>query len=442
MMGDPGERSTHSRFEPGSKVRVKYGVTDPDFPDIPLGGWAGTVKEVEQWDDQVTYDIEWDQRTLDAMHPVYRKRCERDGLDPKSMGLDQDDIEPDDGTAVPIEQPTNIVTPPLSEKDQDDRVRMALGLTHDDPLPDVSEETLLAYYRYLESKLRFPFTAIHGEEEIGPFSRKRATLKVTGLPNPESEGLDFDDGLFCTCRVSDQEIDVPLGDIEVKKKDPNFKLVSDYAYWFHNWPCEIESRTDREEFEQVSGADRPPATPWSLLKTFVFFGVAGGLLGATIGAAHKTIPSARLAEMIGGIPAAMLGALFLGRYGFFFGVANRLSYSTFLGVVLGLVCGGTLGGLAGLMIMAVPWSVLGFIIGLIVGPLLVTRRRRWLGWILGAVLGVCGSIIFVACQHNHGQAMRGLISGSVIGSISGVGLLIGLIGSLALFPGGPKEHER
>src|ERR1019366_10014001 len=99
-MGDPGERSTHFRFEPGSKVRVKPGVRDPDFPDIPLGGWAGTVKEVDRWDDQVTYDIEWDRRTLDAMHPVYRKRCERDGLDPKSMGLDQDDIEPADGTPV------------------------------------------------------------------------------------------------------------------------------------------------------------------------------------------------------------------------------------------------------------------------------------------------------------------------------------------------------
>jgi calcium binding protein len=397
---------------------------------------------VEQVDDQITYEIEWDRRTLDGMHPVYRKRCERDGLDPKSMGLDQDDIEPDDGTPVPIEQPTNIVTPPLSEKDQDDRVRMALGLTHDDPLPDVCEVTLLAYYRYLDAKLRFPFTAIHGEEEIGPFSRKRATLKVTGLPNPESEGLDVDYGLFCTCRVRDEEIDVPLGDIEVKKKDPNFKLVSDYAYWFHNWPCQLESRTELGEFEQVLGSDRPPANPSSLLKTVGFFGIAGGLLGATMGAALGTIPGARLAGLIGGIPAAMLGALFLGRYGFFFGVANRLSYSVFLGTVLGLICGGLLGGLAGLMVLAVPWSLAGFIVGLIVGPHLVAKLRRWLGWILGAVLGVCGGIIIVACQLDQGRAMRGLISGSVIGSISGVGLLIGLIGSLSLFPGGPKEHER
>jgi hypothetical protein len=42
------------RFEPGAKVRVKRGVTDPDFPDILLGGWAGNVKKIEQAESQAT----------------------------------------------------------------------------------------------------------------------------------------------------------------------------------------------------------------------------------------------------------------------------------------------------------------------------------------------------------------------------------------------------
>jgi len=42
-------------------------------------------------------------------------------------------------------------------------------------------------------------------------------------------------------------------------------------------------------------------------------GVAGGLLGATIGAALRTIERAGLAAMIGGIPLAMIGAWLLGR---------------------------------------------------------------------------------------------------------------------------------
>src|SRR5512135_797995 len=70
---------------------------------------------VERVDDQITYEIEWDRRTLDGMHPVYRKRCERDGLTPETMWLGEEDIEPDEGTPVPIEQPTEIRTPPLSQ---------------------------------------------------------------------------------------------------------------------------------------------------------------------------------------------------------------------------------------------------------------------------------------------------------------------------------------
>jgi len=156
-------RSKHEpktiRFKAGDKVRVKYGVIDPDFPDIPLGGWTGAITEIEAAAGQVTYEIRWDKKTLEGIHPVYRNRCERDGLEVETMWLGDEDLEPEDGSRVPIEQPTKIVTKPLSEKDQDDRVRMALALTHDDPLPQVGRKTLLVYYRYLAVNLKFPFRA-------------------------------------------------------------------------------------------------------------------------------------------------------------------------------------------------------------------------------------------------------------------------------------------
>jgi calcium binding protein len=223
------------RFQPGDRVRVKYGVADPDFPDIPLGGWAGTIEMTEQVDDQITYEIEWDRRTLDGMHPVYKNRCERDGLDLETMWLGEEDLEADDGTPVPIEQPTAIKTPALAEKDENDRVRAVFGLTHDDLLPEVSEETLLTYYRYLVAKLKFPFAAVYGEEETGPFSRKKRTITVTGLLDPEGYDLDEEFGLIGTGRDRDEAIEFPLDKIEVKKKDPNAKLLSDYSFWFHNW---------------------------------------------------------------------------------------------------------------------------------------------------------------------------------------------------------------
>ena len=72
-------------------------------------------------------------------HPPDLSRSDVSGTDwnSSSWGWARRTLEPDDGTPVPIEQPTAIMTPPLSEKDQDDRVRMAFGLTHDDPLPEV-----------------------------------------------------------------------------------------------------------------------------------------------------------------------------------------------------------------------------------------------------------------------------------------------------------------
>ena len=214
------------RFEPGMKVRVKHGVRDPDFPDIPLGGWAGTVKEVEQAKGQTTYLIAWDRATLRGMHPVYRKRCERDGLELESMWLGEEDLEADDGSRVPIEPPTAIVTKPLSEKDQDDRVRMALGLTHDDPLPEVSRKTLLAYHRYLAANLKFPFRA---RSEIDGMS-----LTVHRLPAPREYDLDEEEGLICEARDRERSFDVPLAELD-EAGSGNRKLVGDYGYWFGNY---------------------------------------------------------------------------------------------------------------------------------------------------------------------------------------------------------------
>src|SRR3954451_22190936 len=193
-MARPKKPAITPRFEPGAKVRVKRGVPGPDFPDIPLGGWAGTVKEVEQAEGQVTYLIAWDKKTLKGIHPVYRKRCERDGLEFETMWLAEEDIEHDEGKPVPIEQPTAIKTPPLSEKDEDDRVRAVFGLSHDDPLPEVNSKTLLTYYRYLIAHLKFPFPGTY-EREAGPFSSRKASVTLTGLADPERYGTDEGYGL-------------------------------------------------------------------------------------------------------------------------------------------------------------------------------------------------------------------------------------------------------
>jgi hypothetical protein len=152
-----------AKFAEGDTVRVSAGVTDPDFTDIPLGGWVGKITEVEDGD-PLLYLIRWNQDTLKNMHPVYRKRCERDGLDHEEMRLGEDELEPDAGGLVILEQPTKIITPPLSMKDQDDRIRAVFGLTRDDLLPEVDVDSLRTYYKYLAAKLTFPVEATWAKE--------------------------------------------------------------------------------------------------------------------------------------------------------------------------------------------------------------------------------------------------------------------------------------
>ena len=99
-MSHTKKRSDTPRFQVGDKVRVKSGLIDPDFPDIPLGGWTGTVTEIIEHVGQINCVFKLDDRNLESIHPIYRKRCERDGLDFETMGLGETDLEPDDGTPV------------------------------------------------------------------------------------------------------------------------------------------------------------------------------------------------------------------------------------------------------------------------------------------------------------------------------------------------------
>jgi hypothetical protein len=213
---------TTARFATGAQVRVKPGTTDPDFPDIPLGGWAGTIQDLDQRSAPPTYLIEWNRRTLDHMHPVYRKRCERDGLELESMWLGEDDIEADTGGPTAIEQPTSIVSRPLNPKDEDDRVRIALGLKSDDPLPEVDDDTLRAYHRYLAAHLTFPFEA-KWEPEYGP----RPIIKITGLGDADDACADEMYGLLCEARAEGRLTEVPLAECEAKKSGPTRQLLKD-----------------------------------------------------------------------------------------------------------------------------------------------------------------------------------------------------------------------
>ena len=174
--------------------------------------------------------VRWSIETLENLHPVYRKRCERDGNDLREYWVSMGDLEPAPNEPLNMEQPTNIITRPLSPDNQDDRICMAFGLTSDDPLPYDSDEDELAYFNYLKANLAFPFPA----HFFDPIQNRQRGVTVTGMCND----FPIDDGFGVMCDVLEggEKKQIPLSELKVKPDNPNYQMVDDYITWFVNAP--------------------------------------------------------------------------------------------------------------------------------------------------------------------------------------------------------------
>ncbi len=224
-----------AKFPLAAQVWVKQGITDPDFPDFPLGGWAGAVKQVVHDQGKAMYLIEWNRRTLANLHPIYRQRCERDGLAYETMWLDEASLERDSGEPPSIDQPKHIAPRPLSMDNEDDRLCAVFGLTGDDLPPRVNLDTLRQYHDYLAAHLSLPFEGKLGTA-IGPHRDTKSPVSVIGLLDPVQDYEPEETyGLICQLIQNEEKIEFPLADIKVQRGNANYQLVADYAYWFHNW---------------------------------------------------------------------------------------------------------------------------------------------------------------------------------------------------------------
>ena len=117
--------------------------------------------------------------------------------------------------------------------EQEGRIRTVFGLSGDDPVPDVDEETLLVFYKHLMASASFPLEAEYSKE-TGPAHNSTFAITVLGLIDP-GKYPDEDYGLFCTARQGKRSIELPLADVEVDEDDPRTQVLDEYAYWFENW---------------------------------------------------------------------------------------------------------------------------------------------------------------------------------------------------------------
>ncbi len=421
-----------AKFKVGDRVWVRHGIRDNDHSDIPLGGWAGIISEVHK---RKMYCVRWTRETLSSIHPIYEKRCAIEGKFPDEYWLGEDDLEPDPGGPLSIEQPTKISPRPLSAKDAGDRVRMVFGLTSDDFLPKVDEESLETYYDYLEGRLSLPFEARWLDAEADFFSSSPLrTVKVVALDR--ELGWDGEEGIICEVLTAKGEETAPLANVELRRSDPNRQLVEDYAAWFFGELSEEEVDNGDDEIESVDGKEfgedeeaagiEGEASLGSITLVLLELTAFAISYGAIVGSAVATMPWARWTACIGG-----------GVWGMLVAVANTASAQEDLSPIvprlrkpfagiLGLIVGAIQGAFFGIMAVAFLGAALGGIVGFVLKRLF--QGKRWLvlrvfpsGVLFAAACGVAAQAFYL----NHADAMTGLQHGSLIGL--GSALLFGLV---------------
>jgi hypothetical protein len=362
---------TPHMFKVGDRIRARHGVMDTEYPDMPLGGWAGTITEIGR---HGMYTVRWSRETLAAIHPVYQKRCERDGMMLEEYWLGDDDLEADLGGPLSIEQPGEITPRPLSPKNQDDRVRIVFGLTSDDLLPRPDKDSLETYYDYLGERLSFPFEARYCEED-NPFILSPAHYVQAVALGKEPHNLDEDDGIFCEAQTAEGEDILPLANLELRRSDRNRQLVDDYAAWFLGeltYEDDVCCDENQEDFYDGDESDEDDDVT-CIVEKVTWRGVALSLAEfATFATCYCAVVGSAFAAMPRTLWGACIGASVCG----IFVAIAQAAYARRETPWIMPRCGAYIAGFVGLTVGAVQGAFFGIAAATVVGPLV--------GGVLGA----------------------------------------------------------
>jgi hypothetical protein len=88
--------SKNRKLPAGTPVRVKSGIPMPEFPDVDISGWTGTVSDSQGRGLDLKYFVEWDSATLARIPEAYHRHCESHGLFHGMVCLKGAEIEPAD----------------------------------------------------------------------------------------------------------------------------------------------------------------------------------------------------------------------------------------------------------------------------------------------------------------------------------------------------------
>jgi hypothetical protein len=397
------------RFAVGDSVRVVAGTADPDYPDIPLGGWAGVVRAIDPAESGPLYLVEWNEETLAAVPEVYRRRCERDDLEFERAWLRDADLEADPGGPVTIEQPAKLMPRPLNLEDPVDRARQILGLSSDDDLPPLTPETVRRFHAHLSKSVRFPFTAglDLGGAIIGSGLQPVMVLRLL---------TELGRGVHAEVAHEEKHLVVPLEMLEPVPGDKAEAELAAYGAWVKRWKPE-----------------EPPGRP---LHPFVKLGMLVVLLAGLVGMLLEALEESRVPAAVVACLLGVLGGLLGARFETMFRLVNRLSPNFIGGLLLGVILGGGVGAGVGALLAAYPGSVPGAMAGTLLGWLLGGRGP---GTTTLTFLGACVGGGVYAYVKDANLAFSGLWHGLVVGIVAGVVVVLGTLAYVVAILGG---HEK
>jgi hypothetical protein len=383
-------------FAVGSAVRVKPGVTDPDFPDRALAGWSGTVRELDDAESPPLCLVAWDRRTLDGIDPEHRRRCERDGLDYDSMWLAADALGP------------------AADDDPAPGLRAVFG--------PVNADSLRRYHAYLAERLSFPFAAVYRDE--APLLKVRVDPILVLRLRPPEEATDGR-GLLAEVVRGDETLVLPLTAVECAEVDPHRPPLADYAHWLRGAAAPAPS-PDPPDIPDA------PAKPGPLSRLLLLGALVAAAGGSAFGAILEAIDGARLGAAVGAGVLACVGSVVGAGY---FRAIGRSPSAALTGALCGALGGALLGGLVGALAVAYVGSILGSIVGVLLGRTLAGLGRKPVGEVGWCLLGACAGGLVQALYHDQARAAAGCVYGALLGATAGVLLLLVLLVALASLTG-------
>jgi len=218
------------KFKKGESIRVKQGISDPDYPSIDISGWQGRIVEFDGEDeDGELYIVAWDSISLKNMHSDVILDAIEEGIDYSLITLYANDLE----KASPRDKEKDVETAlaEIEEEffwsdlgEQGERIRAVLKTSKSKS----EKDSLKAWDTYLKSKLKFPMKVIFVGESEGVFN-EGATLSLLSI-----DSISDIMGIMGTAKLEKGTASVPLCELDTEGENEANLALYDYCIWFAN----------------------------------------------------------------------------------------------------------------------------------------------------------------------------------------------------------------